>query len=75
MQPNASIEDIDLSHNEIASWEVIDKLGQSFSSLTTLRVSQNPLYHGATEDIFFLETLARLANLTTLNYSQVSKVQ
>ena len=71
-QTFVSIEDIELSHNEIISWETIDQLGRTFPAMTTLRVSQNPLYHGVTEDVDFLETLARLANLTTLNYSQVS---
>lgn len=75
-----SLQEVDLSYNAISSWHFIDGLAQVFPGMTTLRVSQNPLYlhlQSAAdgkkllpEDGYML-TMARLGRLTQLNFSEV----
>lgn len=78
---------LDVSHNKIDSWIFINALSSIFPGLDSLRISGNPLFDGAvapsnvtglpekpmTEDEAFMLTLARLENLTSLNYSKVSQ--
>lgn len=74
-----SLEFLDLSDNAINTWTFIDQLPMVAPSLNNLRVSRNPLYEtGAGNgnvsqhaDDSYMLTLARVKNLSTLNYSQV----
>lgn len=75
-----TVTEVDLSYNEITTWPFIDALETIFPGLTSLRVSHNPLYQNlqtpdgralTAEDGYML-TLARLANLKTLNYSPIT---
>jgi hypothetical protein len=71
---------VDLSYNEINSWDCVDNLTDFFPGLTALRFSHNPLYDilaketgsvSAVDDGYML-TLARIGNLKTLNFSNIS---
>ena len=75
-----SLEYVDLSYNAVSKWSFIDELQNVFPGLTGLRISHNPLYEDrATNDgkvmgvdEGYMLTLARLGNLKTLNFSNVS---
>ncbi|KAL5116763.1 hypothetical protein ACEQ8H_005375 [Pleosporales sp. CAS-2024a] len=75
-----TLTEVDLSFNDISTWAFIETLATVFPSLTSLRVSHNPLYeHLAapdgrtlTADDGYMLTLARLGNITTLNHSPIS---
>lgn len=78
---NDSIIDLDLAHNKINSWAVIDALPTAFPALTQLRMTGNALYtnlKSATgkplmaEDGYML-TIARLPQLGMLNYSKITE--
>jgi hypothetical protein len=71
---------VDLSYNDIRSWDFIDDLPDVFPSLTALRFSHNPVYDNivakgtvatAIEEGYML-TVARLANLKVLNFSNIT---
>ncbi|PGH01760.1 hypothetical protein GX51_05076 [Blastomyces parvus] len=78
---------LDLSFNKINSWSFINMLPKVFPGLTTLRVSDNPLYdqppapsritnmpeYPMTVDEAYMLTLAHLSQLETLNYSKITK--
>jgi hypothetical protein len=71
---------IDLSHCEIDEWSFIDSLHTVFPGLKSLRISHNPLFTHLTgpdhrilsTDDGYMLTIARLGNLTSLNYSAIS---
>ncbi|KAL2005838.1 hypothetical protein VTN00DRAFT_10331 [Thermoascus crustaceus] len=77
---------LDVSHNNINSWSFVNALPTLFPGLQSLRISDNPLYdqpvapssvtnlpeRPMTVDEAFMLTLARLASVTTVNYSKVS---
>lgn len=73
--------EVDLSFNEISTWTFIDKLKDVFPGLTSLRVSQNPLYSSLqapdgrtlTADDGYMLTIGRLASLKILNYSPITE--
>ncbi|KAF2706826.1 L domain-like protein [Pleomassaria siparia CBS 279.74] len=76
---SSTVTEVDLSWNEFTTWAFIDNLALVFPGLTALRISHNPLYQSlqaadgralTAEDGYML-TLARLGNLTSLNYSPV----
>lgn len=78
---------VDVSHNKIDSWQFINDLATAFPGLDSLRISGNPLHDRAvaptsvtglpekpmTADEAFMLTLARLENLTSLNYSKITQ--
>lgn len=78
---------LDVSHNKIDSWQFINDLATAFPGLNSLRISGNPLHDRAiaptsvtglpekpmTVDEAFMLTLARLENLTSLNYSKITQ--
>lgn len=74
-----SLRFLDLSDNAINTWTFIDQLPMVAPSINNLRVSRNPLYEtdkgngnvSQHADDFYMLTLARVKNLSTLNYSQV----
>lgn len=77
---------LDVSQNKIDSWQFINDLVTAFPGLNSLRISGNPLHDRAvaptsvtglpekpmTVDEAFMLTLARLENLTSLNYSKIT---
>jgi Leucine-rich repeat (LRR) protein len=71
---------VDLSHCEVDNWSFIDSLHSVFPALTSLRISHNPLFAHLTgpdhrilsTDDGYMLTIARLANLRSLNYSAIS---
>jgi hypothetical protein len=75
-----SITDLDLSHNSISSWPLINALPTTFPGLTSLRIAHNPLFSNLqapdgrtlTPDDGYLLVIARLPNLKSLNYSSIS---
>lgn len=77
---------VDLSFNSISSWAFVDALPDVFPGLTALRLSHNPVYDGGssvdvsatsitTVDEGYMFTLARLANLKILNFSNISPAE
>ncbi|EED24243.1 tubulin-specific chaperone, putative [Talaromyces stipitatus ATCC 10500] len=78
---------LDVSHNKIDSWLFINDLSTAFPGLDSLRISGNPLHDRSiastsvtglpekpmTADEAFMLTLARLENLTSLNYSKITQ--
>ncbi|CRG84828.1 Tubulin-specific chaperone E [Talaromyces islandicus] len=82
-----TLKSLDISRNRIDSWLFINDLPRIFPGLETLRISGNPLYDRAvaptnitglpekpmTVDEAFMLTLARLENLTSLNYSKITQ--
>lgn len=78
---------LDLSHNLIDSWKVVNALQDICPGLSSLRISNNPLYEQAvlpasvtnlpekpmTVDEAFMLTLARLRSLMVLNYSKITQ--
>ncbi|KAF3481435.1 uncharacterized protein GIQ15_04194 [Arthroderma uncinatum] len=77
---------VDISRNQIPSWDFVDALQTVFPGLTGLRISDNPLYNQPpaptkvtglqeqpmTVDEAFMLTLSRLSNLKILNYGKVT---
>jgi hypothetical protein len=76
----ATLTELDLSHNAISSWPLINSLSTNFPGLTSLRIAHNPLFTSLqapngrilTPDDGYLLTIARLPNLKSLNYSSIS---
>jgi tubulin-specific chaperone E len=80
LQFPASLRELDLSHNAIDSWELVSSLQAIFPGLSSLRIAHNPLFQYfeesqgrplSAEDGYSL-VLARLPNLSSLNYSQIT---
>ena len=75
------IESLNVSHNLIDSYAFIDSLPQVLPNLSSLRISNNPLFtHNeqvtgndprASDQAFYL-TLARVPTLQTLDYAKIS---
>ena len=71
---------VDLAENEISSWDFVDGLAAVFPGMTALRISHNEIYQSDTVEELapvsleepWMVTLARLRNLTSLNYSSIS---
>ena len=76
-----SLQDVDLSYNEISSWQFIDELAGVFPGMTSLRTSGNPLFRrfedakstSQNADEGYILTIARLGRLETLNFSRVTQ--
>jgi tubulin-specific chaperone E len=72
-----SLSEVDLSYNEISSWQFIDTLPTTFPGLTHLIISHNPLFQDfhKPEDVATVDLLvtARLRSLARLNNSAVSQ--
>ncbi|KAF2496047.1 tubulin-specific chaperone-like protein E [Lophium mytilinum] len=75
-----TVTDVDLSYNEISTWNFIDQLQDVFPGITALRIAHNPLYQSlqaadgralSAEDGYML-TIARLGQLQTLNFSPIT---
>jgi hypothetical protein len=75
---------IDLSYNQINDWNFVDTLAYVFPGMTSLRLSHNPLYQkpaangeNPSTDVEegFMITLARLGNLKTLNFSNITAAE
>ncbi|KAJ5027430.1 tubulin-specific chaperone E [Bipolaris maydis] len=76
-----TVREVDLSFNEITTWNFIEQLIHVFPGLQSLRVSHNPLYQSLqapdgrslTADDGYMLTLARLGQLKTLNHSPITE--
>ncbi|KAL6895809.1 hypothetical protein HDV57DRAFT_480490 [Trichoderma longibrachiatum] len=74
-----SVQYVDLSYNKIDSWDFVDKLAAVFPGMTGLRITHNPIYYSIdadsnaqSSDESFMFTVARIAQLKTLNFTHVS---
>lgn len=70
---------IDLSYNQVREWDFIDNLTTFVPGLTALRISHNPVYDvptsnvpSATADEAHMFTIARIGQLRSLNFSQIT---
>jgi tubulin-specific chaperone E len=71
---------VDLSYNAISTWNFVDELADVFPGLEALRFSHNPIYESMAEELGsaksveegYMLTLARLGNLKTLNFSNIT---
>jgi tubulin-specific chaperone E len=75
-QFSKTLAEVDLSYNEIDSWQFIDQLPDVFPGLTHLIISHNPLFEqfpipqdASTADLL---VTARLGNIIRLNNSAIS---
>ncbi|KAG5981538.1 hypothetical protein E4U55_002842 [Claviceps digitariae] len=77
-----SVQYLDLSYNEVATWSFVDALAIHFPGLTGLRLSHNPVYDAVSDDDkgasssssseeSHMITIGRLANLKNLNFAAV----
>jgi tubulin-specific chaperone E len=74
---------IDLSYNNVTSWAFVDELPDVFPGLTALRFSHNPIYETPTKEgntamaieEGYMFTLARIANLKVLNFSNITPAE
>ena len=74
---------VDISHNEVTSWDFVDDLVEVFPGMTALRFSHNPVYASVAKESgsltsmeeSYMLTLARLRNLKTLNFSNISAAE
>jgi hypothetical protein len=74
---------VDLSYNEVNDWNFVDQLPDVFPGITGLRFSHNPIYESAIKpgdaaisfDEGYMLTLARIANLKSLNYSHITHAE
>lgn len=69
---------LDISYNAIHSWSFIDQLPTCLPGLTALRLAHNPVYDtpdpnakAASSEEAHMITIARLAPLTSLNFTQI----
>ncbi|KAK0389570.1 hypothetical protein NLU13_3145 [Sarocladium strictum] len=74
-----SIQYLDVSYNQIAEWSFVDKLPAAFPGLTGLRITHNPVYDvksddtkGSSSEEAHMFTIARLAVLRSLNFSEIT---
>ncbi|TAQ88541.1 hypothetical protein B7494_g3162 [Chlorociboria aeruginascens] len=74
---------VDLSYNQVISWDFVDGLVAAFPGLEALRLSHNPIYEviskegksaKSIEEVYMF-TLARIANLKILNFSKISPAE
>lgn len=75
----SKIQYVDLSYNEINTWEFVDDLAATFPGLSALRLSHNPIYASTHENkvVTSLEeaaliTTARLKSLTKLDFETIT---
>jgi tubulin-specific chaperone E len=74
---------VDLSYNDIANWDFVDQLPDVFPGMTALRFSHNPIYEfamkgegsAASVEEGYMLTLARIANLKSLNFSHITPAE
>lgn len=77
---SSSLFHLDVSKNAIKEWSFISALPSLFPGLTSLRISNNPLFDSLytadniplTPEDGYVLTIARLAKLKTLNFSTIS---
>ncbi|KPM41613.1 hypothetical protein AK830_g4971 [Neonectria ditissima] len=74
-----SVQYLDVSYNDIQDWSFVDQLLKHLPGLTGLRISHNPVYDAAhveaspaSSEESHMFTVARLASLKSLNFSQVT---
>jgi len=81
--PFLSLESLNISRNKINDYSFVDDIPTIFANLTSLRISNNPLYdsppqdetqplQSRSSDTSYYLTLARIPSLKTLNYSTIT---
>lgn len=70
---------LDISYNQVQDWTFVDSIATHFPGLTALRISHNAVYdarvsdiHSATADEAHMFTIARIGQITSLNFSKVT---
>jgi len=74
---------VDLSYNAVTTWDFVDELATFLPGLRALRFSHNPVYEGVAKEggsatsveEGYMLTLARIGNLKTLNFSNITGVE
>lgn len=76
---SSSLKYLDLSYNNIEDWTFVDNLITIFPGLSGLRISHNPIYsshgsddRGTTSEESYMFTVARIAQLKSLNFSNIT---
>ena len=71
---------LDLSHNSITQWDIIDQINVTFPNLSSLNIEGNPAFTQSQgkwdsdrDTVWFLNTLARFDNLKRLNGTILSE--
>ncbi|KAI1803357.1 RNI-like protein [Daldinia bambusicola] len=77
-----SLKYLDVSYNQVSSWEFVDALPTCFPGMTSLRFSHNPIYDNpdpefstnskAITEEAYMFTVGRLADLKVLNFAAIS---
>ncbi|KAF8542704.1 hypothetical protein BDD12DRAFT_728107 [Trichophaea hybrida] len=68
-----ALDRLDLGYNALPSFSALDALPAAVPSLTSLRISHNPLYTGVTLDEAHMLTIGCLpSNVTILNHSTIT---
>jgi len=75
----STVRRVEFAFNEIDEWDFINQLSAIFPGIESLRISHNPLYQSlqtvegrpVSHENGYLLTIARVANLKVLNYSNV----
>ncbi|KAI0874115.1 Thioesterase/thiol ester dehydrase-isomerase [Hypoxylon argillaceum] len=82
---SSGLQYLDISYNQVPSWEFVDELPLCFPGLTSLRFAHNPIYNQPNIELStnpknfaeeaYMFTVGRLANLKTLNFSTISTAE
>ncbi|KAL5618694.1 hypothetical protein FOVSG1_000916 [Fusarium oxysporum f. sp. vasinfectum] len=74
-----TVQYLDVSYNNIQSWEFVNQLPKHFPGLVGLRIGHNPFYDAVDADAkassseeSHMFTVARLGSLKSLNFSQIT---
>lgn len=77
---SASLQYLDISYNDIDAWSFVDDLPKSIPGLTAMRLSHNPIFSSqtseakaATSEESHMFTIARVAQLQSINFSTITK--
>lgn len=71
--PFPKLIDLDISHNMIQKWDVLDLLNQNLTELRSVRINGNPFNATGDELSIFYVTIARLQSIEVLDGSMLSK--
>ncbi|KAI0539245.1 Thioesterase/thiol ester dehydrase-isomerase [Xylaria digitata] len=79
---STNLQYLDVSYNQVSSWEFVDELPTCFPGLTSLRFAHNPIYENPDPELStnprnfteeaYMFTIGRLASLRTLNFGTIS---
>ncbi|KAI0483221.1 RNI-like protein [Xylariaceae sp. FL0804] len=79
-----SLQYLDVSYNQVASWAFVDELPSCFPGLVSLRFAHNPIYDNPDPDLSlnsknvteeaYMFTVGRLAKIKALNFGAISEL-